>query len=544
MNFQRKAHLLTPSEQTWATQQIASIIGTTKDDAQPLAEFLIGIEDANELQGQLLDMLGESPLALDFAFALIAKRFPSEDSLPQQPQSQKTQEVSSPPTPLPHKNQKQQDTTASSTSQTNKQSSEPVYKSQRQIKREKQQKFREKKEEEERKRRLANRKRIKCECQATDHPLFTNCLTCGRIICESEGPGPCFFCNSNVESPDQQLQQHMRRLLEPQEHNNGSQLKQHQPTKSRKDNSTGGSSYLMKVGGSGSNVQEPQLLWIESKETSSQISTDNAKEPIRNASASENKETSEEEYMERAFRVLGIDKTKADAASIQEAESWVNATRRKERLLEFDRTAAQRTHLIDQSADFDIDAVSKWLSPEEKAAAEKRKNERAKSQEERESRQRRGMRVLRLNFNNASVEMRNAGESDVEKEGGNAKDATAKSAATLKAASQQPSPSQKKPQQHQADSGNFNSAGAFARNPLNKDSEPKFVLAPREPPAKAKKNTRNSRNKSKGQSIDAPACEALSLPPTTSSSSTTAADALAKQKLQLRIQSDSTELMI
>ncbi|KAJ2081890.1 hypothetical protein H4R24_001986 [Coemansia sp. RSA 988] len=543
MESKRKAQLLTPTEQTWATEQIASIIGTTKDDAQPLAEFLVRIENANELQGQLLDMLGESPLALDFAFALIAKRFPPENSLPQQPQSRKTQNVTLAPPPLlpPRENQKKKDTAACHTTQDITQDSEPAYKSQRQIKREKQQKIREKKEEEERKRWLANRKRIKCECQATEHPLFTNCLTCGRIICESEGSGPCFFCNSNVESPDQQLRQHMRRQLEHQEDNDRSQGKQHQPLKSHKGNNTGGSSYLMKCGGSGSIKQEPQLLWIDSNESPSKHSTDSAKGEIRNASALESKEVSEEDYMERAFRALGIDRAKADTASIHEAEAWVNATRRKERLLEFDRTAAQRTHLIDQSADFDMDAVSKWLSPEEKAAAEKRKSERARKQEEKDSQQRRGMRILRLNFKNSSVEMRHVGEND-EDNGGKSGDVATTSAVDLKATSQSPPTPQKKPKQ-QADSS---PAGAFAHNPLNKDPEPKFILTPREPAGNAK-NTRKSRNKMKeAQHVDTSVVDTSSQPSTASSSSpsTVATDMLRKQRLELRIQSDSTELMI
>ncbi len=44
-----------------------------------------------------------------------------------------------------------------------------------------------------------------CPCLATIHPLFTNCLTCGKILCEAEGPGPCTFCATPVQSRDQQL---------------------------------------------------------------------------------------------------------------------------------------------------------------------------------------------------------------------------------------------------------------------------------------------------------------------------------------------------
>ncbi|BET01177.1 ASHypothetical protein domain [Nesidiocoris tenuis] len=38
-----------------------------------------------------------------------------------------------------------------------------------------------------------------CECQAIKHSLVNNCLSCGRIVCEQEGPGPCLFCDSVVQ---------------------------------------------------------------------------------------------------------------------------------------------------------------------------------------------------------------------------------------------------------------------------------------------------------------------------------------------------------
>jgi hypothetical protein len=44
---------------------------------------------------------------------------------------------------------------------------------------------------------------------ATKHELLTispNCLTCGKIICVQEGPGPCTFCGTSVLSKEQQLE--------------------------------------------------------------------------------------------------------------------------------------------------------------------------------------------------------------------------------------------------------------------------------------------------------------------------------------------------
>ena len=37
-----------------------------------------------------------------------------------------------------------------------------------------------------------------CECQATKHKLISNCVRCGRIVCEQEGSGPCLFCGNLV----------------------------------------------------------------------------------------------------------------------------------------------------------------------------------------------------------------------------------------------------------------------------------------------------------------------------------------------------------
>lgn len=40
--------------------------------------------------------------------------------------------------------------------------------------------------------------RVLCNCVAQRHPLINNCLNCGKVICESEGEGPCMFCGNIV----------------------------------------------------------------------------------------------------------------------------------------------------------------------------------------------------------------------------------------------------------------------------------------------------------------------------------------------------------
>lgn len=37
-----------------------------------------------------------------------------------------------------------------------------------------------------------------CTCQARSHRLVSNCLSCGKIVCEQEGEGPCHFCGALV----------------------------------------------------------------------------------------------------------------------------------------------------------------------------------------------------------------------------------------------------------------------------------------------------------------------------------------------------------
>ncbi|KAJ7531020.1 hypothetical protein O6H91_14G029000 [Diphasiastrum complanatum] len=37
-----------------------------------------------------------------------------------------------------------------------------------------------------------------CNCQARRHKLINNCLSCGKIVCEQEGEGPCNFCGTLV----------------------------------------------------------------------------------------------------------------------------------------------------------------------------------------------------------------------------------------------------------------------------------------------------------------------------------------------------------
>eukprot|EP00727_Mastigamoeba_balamuthi_P011534 m51a1_g7002 hypothetical protein (641) ;mRNA; r:208984-211345 len=43
--------------------------------------------------------------------------------------------------------------------------------------------------------------RVACDCYATRHAALTNCLSCGKVVCEAEGYGPCSFCGAPVAPP-------------------------------------------------------------------------------------------------------------------------------------------------------------------------------------------------------------------------------------------------------------------------------------------------------------------------------------------------------
>ncbi|KAJ1724378.1 hypothetical protein LPJ53_001334 [Coemansia erecta] len=371
---------LSADELAWTVGQVSMIVGAAQEDARPLAEFLVTIGSPTELQSQMLDMLGESPLALEFISSLISKRFLPETS---EPASVSASASAAAVTAV--------------AAAASAESTEPQQK-QRKSKKQQRREQQERKEAEEKKRMQASRKRVRCDCQASEHPLLTNCLMCGRIVCDREGPGPCMFCGNDVQSPDQQLQQHMRRLLHREE------PKAAEPKPKPTVAKGGGNSYSAKLtGGVATAPPAGSLLWDEGedKDKSSENPEGQNPPPL----PPRNRELSEEEYLQLAFEALGIDRSSATAEAQAEAEAWTRAMRLKERLLEYDRTAAQRSRLIDQASDVDVDAISKWMSPEEKAQAIAKIEAHKKAQEDREARLRSGTRVLRLNLGSGSVDL-------------------------------------------------------------------------------------------------------------------------------------------
>ncbi|KAF9351634.1 hypothetical protein BGX26_010412 [Mortierella sp. AD094] len=184
----------------------------------------------------------------------------------------------------------------------------------------------------------ASKERKPCYCLATKHKLNVfapNCLSCGKIICALEGPGPCTYCGNPVVSIEQQ----QAMVLELKREKAVLAKQKAMATSKRKTKAivpTAG--YASKLGGGLTSATGTAGGWAELEHGSSGM-------------------TEEEE--------------------LEEAKKASLAQEHKEKLLEYDRTSARRSHVIDQATDFVLpgDRPNLWLTEEE------RQNEAAKARQ-------------------------------------------------------------------------------------------------------------------------------------------------------------------
>ncbi|KAG2175867.1 hypothetical protein INT44_000345 [Umbelopsis vinacea] len=273
-----------------------------------------------------------------------------------------------------------------------------------------------------------NKKRQACNCQATKHELLSispNCLTCGKIICVKEGPGPCTFCGTPVLSKEQQLEliaeAKRKRAETAREKNRQLHKKSTAPSKSQ-----GMARYASKLGGS--IISDSSDDWLGPAEW--------------------------EEQQRKA------------------EESRLAAEMHKEKLLDFQRTSAKRTTVIDQATDYELpsDGGNIWLSPQERAMQVKKQQSNLKRLDNTGKRK-----VMTIDLATRNVVMEEApepDESEDEYEGIKMTPAQrtylerqkeAKSIRRPTAAASSESPSQ-------------SSSGTFANNPfLNRTDAPTFI---------------------------------------------------------------------
>jgi len=150
-----------------------------------------------------------------------------------------------------------------------------------------------------------------CECQATKHKLISNCMSCGRIVCDQEGSGPCFFCGNLVCT--KQEREFMSQGTKKAEQLKRKLLSDLPPT------------------------HDP---------SSTQLSL-----------------------------VSGAVSRELPSKEAKLAEGLAKAQAHKDRLLEFDKTHTKRTKVIDDESDYYASGAGSWLTKDQKAAVQKKEEE-------------------------------------------------------------------------------------------------------------------------------------------------------------------------
>jgi hypothetical protein len=185
-----------------------------------------------------------------------------------------------------------------------------------------------------------------CECLASRHKLINNCLECGRVVCVQEGSGPCMFCGSMVCTAEE------------------AEILQRNSRKSEK-------------------LREK----LEDHSKPAEVVLAQARAAYTRASNAG--------QVAQYFDDIGAH----HAQVTQDADAAARAKEHKDRLVQFDRTSARRTKVIDDQSDyFSADSnryavvaplppalsqcLGRWLTPEQRAALQQKEAKIRAAQEE------------------------------------------------------------------------------------------------------------------------------------------------------------------
>ncbi|KAH8291630.1 hypothetical protein KR018_007852 [Drosophila ironensis] len=167
--------------------------------------------------------------------------------------------------------------------------------------------------------------RRRCDCQASQHKLINNCLGCGRIVCEQEGPGPCLCCGDIVRTQEEEEQQLARAAAEMAAQEKASAGKQ-AGKQSKKQAKNANTKDAGKGGKGGKEAGK------NGKDAGKNLTKDSSKESLEKALA------------------------------------------QRDRLLEYDKNSEKRTTVIDDELDY-FQENSVWLTDAEREKFEKLKSE-------------------------------------------------------------------------------------------------------------------------------------------------------------------------
>jgi hypothetical protein len=238
---------------------------------------------------------------------------------------------------------------------------------------------------------LLKKGRQMCLCQGMHHRLIGNCSGCGLIICEQIGLGPCLFCDGNGEPQPEyacgvQVEGSKEQLAQLQKERQSHRPAGTNPSRRQREDRRGrGGRGRGRAGGGGAAASSDEGVIIKGGRSS-----------------------------------VNPDLKKGGAAAPAESadELAEKARKAKDKLLEFDRTTAKRTQVIDDQSDwYDASATTlMWLNDEERKKHEQEViNAEIKEREEREE-----ARKVKLSFDFAGRKIMpriNAPEEELSKGG-------------------------------------------------------------------------------------------------------------------------------
>ncbi|KJE91246.1 thyroid hormone receptor interactor 4 [Capsaspora owczarzaki ATCC 30864] len=175
--------------------------------------------------------------------------------------------------------------------------------------------------------------RQECGCLASRHELVNNCTECGRIVCAQERAGACFTCGAIVFSKSQALE--VQR----------------------------GSKHSEKV--------KAKLIDQFAKEEQQRLA--NVAQHDREQKAAQDR------IRQQALLAQGTTQLVPTGGG---EDAYDKAVQHKNKLLEFDRTSAKRTQVIDDESDYFSADNNKWLTQAQKDALKAKEAEIKRHREE------------------------------------------------------------------------------------------------------------------------------------------------------------------
>ncbi|VUZ39588.1 unnamed protein product [Hymenolepis diminuta] len=225
-----------------------------------------------------------------------------------------------------------------------------------------------------------------CQCLAVRHRLVGNCTSCGRIVCEQEGSGSCYFCGNLVLSAEDRKYAEM--------------------------NTNAARKHISRIRSIpwAPGVQPPP--WTITRKLRRRYgnrlrgrTAEEEGEAVDDAHENSVNELEPEEEEEWNEAEAEIDSPSDIDAQARLVEGLVKALVQRDRLLHFDATTVKRTRVIDDEVDYFVSeggggGAALWLDPQTRARVARRVEElRA---------QRRALRsqaatALTINFTNMTV---------------------------------------------------------------------------------------------------------------------------------------------